>query len=521
MRNGIGRRMRFIGVMALAGVALPAAAYSYGVEVPENGTVAYGRGGAFVARASDTSAVAHNMAGILGLGGWQLGVNVNVGASSNCFQRAGAYEGNSDTPISARGTRFATLGGGDDLPQYAGRPYPEVCSNTAVALAAQVLASYRVNRWLAFGFGLNTPSTPGSGQVFNDTVTLPGGLLAPTPARNMLFQKDLLVLYLPIGVAIAPHPRVRLGLTFEPGFARFQFGVMANAQYASPQSPDSDLLIRLDASGLFLGAAASTQILINRFLSFGAQFHFNAPVSASGTATTTANYYAAPASGQIPGTFTIEEMKVQLPWNLRAGLRFAFPRAGAPHTQDDGTGQYDPMRDDLFDVEADYSYERTSLLGTTSISNSGSINVGTNVPAPRTIALNSNLADVMGFRIGGDFNVIANRLALRAGFSYETQALNDLQTVVHIPAYGGASVHLGASYRWRWLTISLGVGTFFFTPVNATSATGAVVTPGDPSGAQINPAACSSSQGQGTCTINRGNFHGNLTNGSLGFAFRF
>lgn len=521
MRNGIGRRMRFIGVVALGGMALPVAGYSYGVEVPENGTVAYGRGGAFVARASDASAVAHNMAGILGLNGWQLVVNANVGASSNCFQRAGTYNGSADVPIEGTGTRFPNdrLTG---LPSYAGRAYPEVCSNTAVALAAQVLASYRVNRWLAFGFGLTTPSTPGSGQVFNDSVRLPDGTEAPTPVRSMLFQKDLLVAYLPIGVAIAPHPRVRLGLTFEPGFARFQFGVMANAAYSSPQSPDTDLLIRLNASGFFLGGAASTQILASRFLSFGAQFRYHAPVSASGTAATTANYYAANAANQAPGTFSIDEMRVHLPWTLRAGARFALPRAGRP-TQDDGSGRYDPMSDDLFDVEANFTYEATSLLGTTAISNSGNITVGagSTVPAPAKIALNSNLGDVMGVRVGGDFNILPGRLALRAGFSYETQGINANQAVVHIPAYGGASIHAGLSYRWRWLTVSLGVGTFFFTPVSATSATGAVVTPGDTAGAQINPANCTTSQGQGACTINRGNFHGNLTNGSLGFAFRF
>ena len=186
------------------------------------------------------------------------------------------------------------------------------------------------------------------------------------------------------------------------------------------------------------------------------------------------------------------------------------------------------MSDDLFDVEANFTYEATSLLGTTAISNSGNITVGagSTVPAPAKIALNSNLGDVMGVRVGGDFNILPGRLALRAGFSYETQGINANQAVVHIPAYGGASIHAGLSYRWRWLTVSLGVGTFFFTPVSATSATGSVVTPGDTAGAQINPATCNTvasagSQGVGTCTINRGDFHGNLTNGSLGFAFRF
>ncbi len=520
MRNGIGRRMRFIGFVALAGVALPAAGFGYGVEVPENGTVAYGRAGAFVARASDPSAVAHNMAGILGLGGWQLGVNFNVGASSNCFQRTGNYDGSADTPIEGTGTRFPP--GPDGLPRYAGRPYPEVCSNTAVALAAQVLASYRFSNRLAIGFGLTTPSTPGSGQVFNDMVRLADGTYAPTPARNMLFQKDLLVVYLPIGVAFAPHPRLRFGLTFEPGFARFQFGVMANASYSTPQSPDTDLLIRLNASGFFFGGAASTQILATRFLSFGAQFRYHAPVSAAGTADTTANFYAANAANQAPGTFNIDEMRVHLPWTVRAGARFALPRAGRP-TQDDGTGTYDPMTDDIFDVEANFSYEATSLLGTTSITNSGNITVGagSTVPAPAKIAINSNLGDVMGVRIGGDYNLLPGRLALRAGFSYETQGLNAQQAVVHIPAYGGASVHLGASYRWRWLTISAGVGHFFFTPMSATTSTGAVVTPGDTAGNQINPASCTTTQGQGTCTINRGDYHGSLTNGSVSFAFRF
>ena len=133
MRNGIGRRMRFIGVVALAGVALPVAGYSYGVEVPENGTVAHGRGGAFVARASDTSAAGLNMAGILGLRGFQLGLSANVGASSNCFQRAGVYDGTADVPISVAGTRFTE--GPDGLPTYSGQAYPEVCSNRALARA--------------------------------------------------------------------------------------------------------------------------------------------------------------------------------------------------------------------------------------------------------------------------------------------------------------------------------------------------------------------------------------------------
>jgi len=314
--------MRFIGVMALAGVALPVAGYSYGVQVPENGTVAHGRGGAFVARASDVSAVGLNMAGVLGLSGFQLGLSINAGASSNCFERAGNYENPADVTINTAGSRFEAPGGGDAA--YLNQAYPRVCSNRALALAANLFATYRVRRWLAFGFGITTPSTPGSGQVFNDMVRLPDGAYAPSPARNMLFQKNLLVLYPTLGVAIAPHPRLRFGLTLQPSIARFQFGVMANVDYSAPQSPATDLLIQLNASGFFMAGGLSTQVLINRFLSFGAQFHYNSPVAASGTANTTANYYTA---RQVNGSFNIDEMRVQLPWNLRRrSLRPPPPR---------------------------------------------------------------------------------------------------------------------------------------------------------------------------------------------------
>ncbi|MBK6533247.1 MAG: hypothetical protein IPF99_27775 [Deltaproteobacteria bacterium] len=280
-----------------------------------------------MARASDVTAAHLNMAGVLGLQGFQLGFSANIGASSNCFQRSGVYDGSADVPLSVAGTRFSESGG---LPSYAGQAYPEVCSNRALALAANVMATYRVNRWLAFAAGITTPSTPGSGQNFNDMVRLPNGVYAPTPVRNMLFQKNLLVLYPTLGVAVAPHPRVRFGFTLQPSFARYQFGVMANAVATSPQSPETDLLISLNASGFFLAGALSTQVLINRYFSFGAQVHYNMPIAASGTASTTSTYYANPVSNQARGTFSIDEMKVALPWNARAGFRFALPAPAAP-----------------------------------------------------------------------------------------------------------------------------------------------------------------------------------------------
>ena len=85
MGNKMGRQTRFMGWAALAAVAVPSAGFAYGVEVPENGTVPFGRAGAYVARASDPSAVALNMAGVMGQEHPQIMLSVNAGASSNCF----------------------------------------------------------------------------------------------------------------------------------------------------------------------------------------------------------------------------------------------------------------------------------------------------------------------------------------------------------------------------------------------------------------------------------------------------
>lgn len=528
MRNGVGRRSRFIGVVALAGVALPAAGYSYGVEIPENGTVPFGRAGAYVARASDPSAVAHNMAGVMGLPGLQINLSSNVGVFSHCFQRAGSYDDPSNTTINNNSSRFAGAGGRD--PAYLGQPYPETCKEPSVGLAPQLLFTYRVNRWLAFGAGLTTPSTQGSAQNFPDTVqgTARNGTTfsAPSPARYLLFRKSLLVLYPTLGVAVQPHRMVRVGLTVQPSFASFGFGLMANTDRAAPQSPDTDVLIQLNASGFFLAGGLSVQLLPSRYVSFGAQVHYNSPVIASGTANTTANVYGTTAP--IAGSFQINRMEVNLPWNARAGVRFALPREGRP-TQDDGTGTYDPMTDDVFDVEADFNYERTSMLGTTALQNSGTINAGgISVPAPAQITIQSALSDVMGVRVGGDYNILPGRLAARLGFSYETQGASPDAAQIHLPAYAGASVHAGLSYRWRWLTINLGFGRFFFQDNDASQGRRAIVVGPDTSTNPVNRNQIDlnrcpeyQTQGPGTCTINQGVYRASFTAGSLGFVARF
>ncbi|MFO0603558.1 MAG: hypothetical protein U0324_10315 [Polyangiales bacterium] len=530
------RNSKTVTALVLAAVAAaPSGAWAYGVELPENGATAFGRGGAFMVRSSDPSAVMHNVAAIVGLPGLQLTLSSNVGAFDHCFQRTsngGNFEGTGSmagAAIDPTGTVFETAPNSGDARYINGRtPYPEVCKEPSVALAPMLLGTYRINRYVGIGFGVFAPSTQGSAQNFPDRLTVSdamGSFMVPSPARNLLYRKQLLVLHPVVAVSVQPTRWLRVGIGIEPSFANFQFGLNANAVRSQAQSPSSDVFIGLDASAFFIAGSAAVQVLPTRFLSFGAQFHYNGPIDASGTASNRANLYAANPANVINSSFTINSMQVSLPWTLRAGVRYNLPRAGRP-TQDDGTGTYDPMTDDVFDVEAMFTYEATSMLSRTSLANTGGIRIdsaGTMVNAPPTITIESALSDVVGFRLGGDWNVLPGTLAVRAGMSYETAGASPNLAQIHLPAYAGASVHAGLSYRWRWLTVSAGFGHFFFQDNNASTGRRAVTTPADAMGNQISLSSCpepSTSQGAEACTINQGVYRASFTAGSLQFTFR-
>lgn len=529
--------MGFVAAAAMAGAAMPSTAWGYGVELPENGAVAFGRGGAFLTRASDPAAVMHNVAGIMGLQGFQITLSSNVGLANHCFQRSGVYDGpGANATVDVGGTVFDPMNTGD-APYINGRtPYPEVCNDSNVALAPMLLATYRVNRWLAFGAGVFAPSTTGSGQHFggadgaegHPTVTARDPMtgmsyLAPSPARSLLYQKDLVVLHPVIAVAVQPLRWLRFGLGIEPSIGNFQFGLNANGVASQPQSPASDVYIHLNATGFFMAGSVSTQVLPTSYLSFAAQFHYNFKIDGSGTADATFNPYAANASNRVASQFTIDHMRVQLPWTLRVGARYNLPRVGRPR-QNDGTGTYDPMTDDVFDLEAVFTYENTSDLSETGLTNTGNINVGgINVPAPADITIRSALSNTYGFRLGGDWNVIPGTLAVRAGASYETGAVSPQLAQIHLPAYADLSLHAGLSYRWRWLTISAAYGHFFFDGNNASTGVRAITTP-DPQIA-TNDTGCApgtpAGVGAQACTVNRGTYSGYFNSGSIQFTARF
>lgn len=493
-------------------LALPSTALGFGSEIPDVGTVAFGRAGAFVTRASDPSAIAHNVAGIVGLPGLQIMVGSNFSSFNHCYQRYGNYDENGAVMVDTTGTVFERSNYNNGT-----TPYPRVCNRPDIGVTPLVLATWRPTRRWAFGLGIYTPSATGSRQNFLDTEQSAGGI-APSPARNMLFHKDLIVAYPTLAVAWQPTSWLRVGVGIQPTYGRFNFGLVVNGARNQAQSPNTDVLIDLTASGMFLAGSVGVQLLPTPYLSFGAQVHYNGPVVASGQADGTSNLYAPNPNNRLYSSFSIDRMSLQLPWYARVGARFALPRPGRPH-QNSLEGDYDPMTDDVFDVEAVFLYERTSMLGATNLNNTGNINVGgATVSAPAEITISSDLSNTLGVRLGGDWNILPGKLAIRGGVSYETGAVSNRLAQIHLPAYEGVSLHAGLSFRWRWLTSSIGYAHVFFRDNDASQGQRVIVTPSPP----LTPEMCATNgSGPMACTVNRGLYQAYLNSVSIGFSARF
>src|SRR4051794_23106586 len=86
------------GAIIAALVAVTRVVYAGGLELPDNGTEALGRGGAFTAKADDATALQYNVAGLARQRGTRLLVDGNLVLATMEFQRAGVYP---DAPSAA------------------------------------------------------------------------------------------------------------------------------------------------------------------------------------------------------------------------------------------------------------------------------------------------------------------------------------------------------------------------------------------------------------------------------------
>lgn len=466
------------------------------MELPDNGSEQLGRGGAWVARASDPLAAFYNPAGLAGQAS-RATLQANLVFHATCFTRVKAA---SDT----------TFGAADTLLGADGR-YPRVCEEGGAQVVPQIGATWRVSERLGLGFLFVTPSASGE-RTWPEFVVDAQGNPQPSPNRYLLLRQQATVAFPTVGVGFQASESVRLGASVSWGFARIKLASAVQAVNTDAANASNDVRANVQVEDLFVpGFTLGTIWSATSQLDVAGWFRWSDAIRARGDAGTAANWFSArnargDASGVRYADTLFEDcgtglpttacgsgknarLELKVPMEAKLGLRWHAPRAKTPRWYgEDAAGTFpharplggaapkDPLRDEVFDLEADLTWANDSALDAVRIRFPGDETGRGLLPSavqggelPPNADQPRRFKDVLGVRVGGDVNVLPDRLALRAGAFVESSAASAPFQSVDFAAGARFGLALGGTVRFRLeerqdagaLELSLGYGHVF------------------------------------------------------------
>ena len=450
------------------------------MEFPDNGSEQMGRGGAWVARASDPLATFYNPAGLAGQDD-RITLQSNITFSHKCFTRVLAAGDQSN----------------DSLANHGSPTFPQVCNDIAPSPGPQLGFTWRVTDRIGVGFlPLLAPSAAGSSSWPEFVNGRTPNVAAPN--RYLLTNANTVLLTPTIGAGFEVANGLRLGASFQWGLApKIHFENGAAALNSNNLSPDeSDIKAQIDAKQMFIpGFTLGALWSPTDNFDLAGWYKWSAPIDAMGDVKTSANYFtSAVAQGNtskvvngdtsqgncgIPngantcGSGNNAEIKVPIPMEAKLGFRFHQPIvAGTKNSH-----HRDPLAQDQWDAEVDFTWANNSAFDSVRLtfpSDAGGNGVipvnGTGGVLPPNANIPHNFKDVLGVRLGGDFNVVPGKLALRAGTFYETTAQDDTyQNIDFSGAWrlglaSGATyrMHVGSAEKTSAVEFSVGYGHVFY-----------------------------------------------------------
>ena len=386
------------------------------------GAHAAGRGGAFVARADDVTAVSINPAGLADLDGTVIQVGNQFSYYGYDYTRAPTLDyGQSTTPTQP--TVFDKVHNG--TPWQAALPFIGVSSRLGLRDWAFALAAFA------------PPGT--SKEQFPES----GG------QRYMMVDREAIILNYAASAAWRFRDLFGVGVTLEwIAVPRLDYSLVINANpaqgAASPVSSMYDILAQTTGSDPFtFNAIVGAWFRPAPSLQFGlAGQVVPAKIVTHSTLTLTAldSALLGPITTVRDGNPASDvTVTLPLPLLVRGGGRYRHLAAGR----------------ELFDVELDVEYETWSRVKAFTVDTSGLVananNVGPGVTIG-TITVPKQWRDVLSVKLGGDFNLVPERWTLRAGVYYETAAATAAYANVDFPAGAQLGGALGASLlldRWE------------------------------------------------------------------------
>jgi long-subunit fatty acid transport protein len=445
------------------------------MEFPDNGSEQEGRGGAWVARASDPLAAFYNPAGLAGQQ-TRLTLQANISTQNTCFTRVKAANDTTADGVAP------------------GASYPQVCQNGSFFPNPQLAFTYRLTDRIGLGIAVLGPSAVGN-------VTWPdfqGN--SPAAQRYLLVSSSVLLLTPSIGVGWEPVDGLRVGASFILGTApSIDFINAAPALIDGMPSPaQGDIRSELKAKDYFIPGFTVGAIYspIDR-LDVAAWYKYMSSINATGDVITQTGFYQQPQGTIVYGDTSLPncnnpmltnnpcgsggnaKVTVPLPMEAKLGVRYHQPRTGVaqnPHMRD-------PIAQDLFDIEADFTWANDSAFNSVGLAFPGTpgglglipANPGitTSAVLPPNADVTHGFKDVFGVRLGGDVNILPDQLALRAGGFFESQAAVPQYQNIDFDGASRFGVALGGTYRLRLgdhpLDLMAGYGHVFFATLSNTN----------------------------------------------------
>ena len=389
-------------------VAIPSSAWAAGIEYPDNGTIAIGRGGAWAANPSDGLAFQYNPAGLAQQHGWNLTL---------------------DARMSQQRLKFTA-----DPKVLKG---PPVENSAGPFLGPSVAASY--------GFGSMGPLSE---------FTLALGVTGPSSTgivhypekgvqRYALRNTDYFIGFYSLSLAGGIGDWLRFGVTGQiaQGSAKFDQAVWSDVYTGEDTSADTSATFSGKNSGQPTGVIGVT-VLPSSDWAIGLSWRPALRFSAPGTLDT-----VPPDSLKKDATQT----------GNKAELKLAFAdivRLGV---------QYKPKP--RWQVELDAVYERWSVLTevrvhTIDVAIKPSADPDHPVAIP-DIVFPHNFKDTISLRLGAEHELQPDRLSLRAGYIYETSAVPSQYVSVDFANWGRNVVSAGASMKVYGAWVDLAVAHHF------------------------------------------------------------
>lgn len=453
------RHTTFARALLAALLATTAARASNVTEFPDNGSEQMARGGAWVARASDPLATTFNPAGLAGQR-TKLTIQSAIIFDHTCFSRIKAANDTTNDPLVGPGGA-----------------YPRVCNDVQPTLNPQIGFTLRVSDRLSIGALFIGPSSSGQ-KTFPDFVNDSQGNPQAAPQRYLLVQQSGIIASPTLGVGYEVIDKLRLGASFSWGFARLKLTsatLSLNSDGTTPANNDTRATLQVHdyfVPGFTLGGLYSATPEID----IAAWYKWSDAIRARGDVGTAASFYTPQVANGNPsgikhgdtiysdcgtglpnvtacGGGQNATLKLPIPMEAKLGIRYHRPLANVepqPHVRD-------PLSQDRFDIEADLTWANNSAIDNIQIRFPGTDSGQGLLPVagvaggqiPPNADQRRDYHDVYGIRVGGDYNLLPDRLAVRGGAFFESQAADAALQNIDFMASARVGLSVGGSYRIR------------------------------------------------------------------------